>query len=148
MDTHFQLSCFKGEFEVVNVDQTVNLYMLQGKRPEHCMSALMPRVKLHRIACDCFDCQPSAPAFADASESVAAARQDPPPKCLVIYTDPIRTSPEAGTSAASTFQYGKVPSLDALAQRGCCGFVSYRDDLQGVLLLLKLAGICTECTAT
>ena len=145
--TDTRLRGFIVEFDVVNVDQTVNLYAARQASWELQLIS-MPRVKLHRIACDCFDCQPNRSGFGGASESAAAARQDPPPKCLVICTEPVLSSPKNGTFADSTSQYGQVPNLDALAERGCCGFVSYRDDLQGMLLMLRLAYVCMRDAAT
>ena len=49
----------------------------------------MPRPRPRLDPCDCWDCEPRDPgagaAFPD--PALAAARQDPPPKCLVVVAD-------------------------------------------------------------
>ncbi len=92
----------------------------------------MPRPKLHRVACDCLDCEQDMSKPALSAESSAAARQDPPPKCLLIHAEPAWPSDRDRTADASTSEAAATPYLHRLAQQGCCGLVSYQETPQGV----------------
>lgn len=93
-------------------------------------TGLMPRPKLHRAICDCLDCT-TIPTSVSAGS--LAARQEPPPKCLVIYTDHDCPLGEDETAATPLFEYENVPHLDRLAKAGSCGVVSYREAPPGML---------------
>lgn len=84
----------------------------------------MPRPKLHRSICDCLDCT-IVPTSLSAVSS--AARQEPPPKCLVIYTDHDWPLGEDETAAKPLSEYENVPHLDLLAKAGSCGVILYRE---------------------
>ena len=90
----------------------------------------MPRKRLHRERCECLDCRPVIPPSVTTPESVAAARQDPPPKCLVIYTDSVQA--EGENAVLCTTDDETLPYLHAVTKRGCCGLVSYRQGFSGV----------------
>ena len=96
----------------------------------------MPRPKLHRAICDCLDCITEPTSVSDVSK---AARQEPPPKCLVIYTNhawPLSQDEIAATPASG---YENVPHLDNLAKAGCCGLVFYRETPQGMVFRPSLS---------
>ena len=93
----------------------------------------MPRPKLHRVVCDCLDCA-TAPTV---SAVCVAARQEPPPKCLLIYTDHECPLGENETAATSISGYKNVPHLDGLAKAGSCGLIFYREAPQGKPSRLK-----------
>lgn len=100
---------------------------LTGK--QQAMPVLMPRPKLHRAICDCFDC---ATVPTSVSAVSVAARQEPPPKCLVILTDhewPLGVKEAAATPLSG---YENVRQLDRLAEAGSCGLVLYRDAPPGL----------------
>ncbi|KAL0028467.1 hypothetical protein WJX77_008505 [Trebouxia sp. C0004] len=91
----------------------------------------MPRPKLHRVACDCLDCEQDMSKPALSAESSAAARQDPPPKCLLVHAEPAWPYERDTSANASTSGAAVTPYLHRLAQQGCCGLVSYQESPQG-----------------
>ena len=113
----------------------VNRLWLPSTRHSFAASS-MPRPKLHRVACDCLDCEQDMSKPALSAESSAAARQDPPPKCLLIHAEPAWPYDRDRTADASTSEAAATPYLHRLAQQGCCGLVSYPDTPQGVCLCL------------
>ena len=102
----------------------------------------MPRPKLHRAACDCLDCEQDVSKPALSAESSAAARQDPPPKCLLIHAEPAWPYDRDRTAEASTSGAAAAPYLDRLARQGCCGLVSYQESPQGVCHYLVWETCC------
>lgn len=91
----------------------------------------MPRPKLHRAVCDCLDCTVEPKVVSDVS---LAARQEPPPKCLVIYTNPAWPHGHDETALTPRFALENVPHLESLAKAGSCGLIYYREAPQGILL--------------
>lgn len=126
-------SQFQSKLESCQITSVNTFLVVCRKRsPEPCS---MPRPKLHRVACDCFECEQNMSQPALSPESSAAARQDPPPKCLFIHAEPAWPSERDGTAEASTSGAVDTPYLHRLAQKGCCGLVSYRESAPGRLLM-------------
>ena len=105
----------------------------------------MPRPKLHRIVCDCLDCttEPNS-----VSEMSKAAREEPPPKCLVIYTDHSRPLSQEETAATPTSGYENLPHLDDLAKAGSCGLIFYRETPQGMVFKPSLSALNLDSKQT
>lgn len=94
----------------------------------------MPRPKLHRVVCDCLDCTVE-PKFA--SDVSMAARQESPPKCLVIHTNHARLLGQDETASTLDSALENVLHLESLAKAGSSGLVYYREAPQGSLPGLK-----------
>ena len=94
----------------------------------------MPRPKLHRAICDCLDCTVEPKVVSDLS---LAARQEPPPKCLVIYTNPAWPLGQDETASTPKSALENGPHLESLAKAGSCGLIYYREAPQGILPGLK-----------
>ncbi len=101
----------------------------------------MPRKRLRREPCDCRDCVDPLRDVGVSRADVrhAAALQDPPPKCLVVFGDgvllpiaagnssaecSIFSPPDAGETGAATAADSAHPHLDGLARDGCSGLLA------------------------
>jgi hypothetical protein len=94
--------------------------------------ANMPRAKLRREPCDCLDCREPAAAAASGSGASAIARQEPPPKSLVICL-------LGALKTADSLQEADVPHLDALVHGGWAGLLACRAG--GLPLPAQLLGV-------
>lgn len=87
----------------------------------------MPRPRPRPDPCDCFDCldepQPSTSADDPLPPHLASARQQPPPKCVLVVADGVLTggAPRGVPADVAT------PHADAVARRGCVGVLSLRE---------------------
>lgn len=95
----------------------------------------MPRARLRREPCDCLDCREPAGAAALPSGSAAVARQDPPPKSLVVCLT-------GALQPAATPQEAGLPHLDALVAAGWAGLLACRAG--GPPLPHQLLGLARE----
>lgn len=97
----------------------------------------MPRPRPRLDPCDCWDCEPRDPgagaAFPD--PALAAARQDPPPKCLVVVADGVL----AGIDGHVPQGAAPAPHAAAVAARGATGLLALRSD--GGTLLEQVLGV-------
>ena len=80
----------------------------------------MPRAPVGREPCDCLDCV-DRPYQPPASVQTAIARQEPPPKALLIYL-------HSAVSAEQALQLGScdLPHVAALVRDGCSGLLAFR----------------------
>lgn len=78
----------------------------------------MPRTKPRREPCDCVDCSRTVAQSIDSSLHCSLARQDPPPKSVVLILDGVLYS---GSTVVDLNIY---PNLDQLALHGGCGRIS------------------------
>ena len=79
----------------------------------------MPRPRPRPDPCDCFDCAdplPSPSSTTPLPPHLASARQQPPPKCVLVLADGVLTEETVGGSVA--------PHTDAVARLGCTGVLS------------------------
>ncbi|KAI7846349.1 hypothetical protein COHA_000186 [Chlorella ohadii] len=97
----------------------------------------MPRAKLRREPCDCLDCREPAAGSQPATASAAIARQQPPPKSLVVCLTGALTEP-----GASSLGEADVPHLDALVAAGWAGLLACRAG--GPPLVQQLLGLARE----
>lgn len=95
----------------------------------------MPRPRLRREPCDCLDCR--EPAGGAAPASAAIARQEPPPKSLVLCL--------SRALVPGALQEAHTPHLDALVGAGWAGLLACRAD--GPALPLQLLGLPAEGVA-
>ncbi len=89
----------------------------------------MPRARLVREPCECLDCREPPGA---ASGAAAIARQDPPPKSLILCLTEALLHPRA-------IEEADVPHLDALVHSGWAGLLACR--AEGPALPLQLLGL-------
>ncbi|KAK9823699.1 hypothetical protein WJX72_004744 [[Myrmecia] bisecta] len=93
----------------------------------------MPRPKFKRVPCDCLDCreeglQPINVEAAVAASS-ASARQDPPPKCLIVFADRfLQADSSTGNTSLSS---AECPHLHGVARDGSSGLLALRQSAPG-----------------
>ena len=80
----------------------------------------MPRRRVQRDPCDCLDCREGFPAQSDVGTAIA--RQQPPPKCLVIYIQDA-----VDVSQLSETEPVRVPGIDLVVDEGCSGLLALRE---------------------
>ena len=105
----------------------------------------MPRRRVQREQCDCLDCREGFPA--DTLLGTAVARQQPPPKCLVLYLRSPNRNPNASDSAQS-----RTPCLDAVVDEGCSAILALREGwlpppslLLAACIVSRIACHCKPC---
>lgn len=101
----------------------------------------MPRARLRREPCDCLDCREPASGATPATASAAVARQEPPPKSLVLCL--------AGAPAprGDDADGPELPHLDAAVAAGWAGLLACRaggPPLPLQLLGLQQAGVAPQ----
>lgn len=79
----------------------------------------MPRPRRRIVVCDCRDCLELPN-----STGEAAARQEPPPSCLLLAVSGLHLSIQGDRIAALDDLH--LPHLDALAREGSCGMLSVK----------------------
>lgn len=94
----------------------------------------MPRHRQRIVFCDCLDCTDRSneqlPSGDQLAACEAAARQEPPPKCLVIlasgFVQPSAPPTAGGEPASNTLDDDTYPHLDGLVRDGHVGFLASR----------------------
>ena len=79
----------------------------------------MPRPRPRPAPCDCLECREPANASSAPGLADAAARQDPPPKLLLVFAD--------GFLRALQAESGGLVHLDAHVQEGSLGMLALRE---------------------
>lgn len=91
---------------------------------------VMPRARQRIVQCDCFDCveDQGGPRPGTTSElSERVARQEPPPKCLLILGSGfLQAAPNGAATAQTNLDAANIPHLDKAARDGCSGLLSVR----------------------
>lgn len=77
--------------------------------------------------CDCLECREPAGAAPSQGAADAAARQAPPPKCLVLFADGVLPALEAADRAAGQHGAPLLPHLDGLVREGSLGTLAVRE---------------------
>lgn len=83
----------------------------------------MPRPRPRPAPCDCLECREPASASSAPGLADAAARQDPPPKLLLIFAD--------GFLQALQAESAGLVHLDAHVREGSLGMLALREGLHG-----------------
>lgn len=86
----------------------------------------MPRPRPRLDPCDCWDCEPRdlGAGASTPDPALAAARQEPPPKCLVVVADDVLT----GADGSVPPEARPTPHAAAVAARGATGLLALRAD--------------------
>ena len=83
----------------------------------------MPRKRSLREPCDCLDCKDLLPVSTTLSSAIA--RQQPPPKCLVLYlADCFHSRDSQPPATCSTAQ---LPHVDKIVDQGSSGLLAMRE---------------------
>lgn len=88
----------------------------------------MPRKRIISEPCDCLDCRDLLPVSPTICSAIA--RQQPPPKCLIIYLSDCYESSK--TLNPATCPTAQLPHMDKIVEQGCSGLLAVRE---GMLIL-------------
>lgn len=88
----------------------------------------MPRPRPRTDPCDCLDCADPVPSSSSSPlpPHLASARQQPPPKCVLVLADGVLTEEATGVGSLA-------PHADAVARRGCTGVLSLAEGAGSLL---------------
>lgn len=105
----------------------------------------MPRVRPRRQLCDCLACESPSEAATQSPELHAAlARQDPPPKSLIICVDRMLCCAGAERPQRISVDAVDCLHLDAIAREGCCGLLASLKSADGGVAALNTQLLCTS----
>lgn len=113
----------------------INADLTKVKQEGRAVVALnMPRPRKRVVTCDCWDCLGVIPRISDSQTPFnelgeAAARQEPPPTCLLLVLTGLSLGSQCsnGEFTKSPLEGAEYPHLDALAREGCSGLLAVRN---------------------
>ena len=82
-----------------------------------------PRPRPQREPCDCLDCSDRVPSSVGPQSAGGPARQDPPPKSLLIYLANAACTAAGGAAALAE---ARTPHLDAAVRAGYSGLLAFQ----------------------
>jgi hypothetical protein len=107
------------------------LFVVSGCHVFVYVSDSMPQPRQRIVFCDCLDCveQPAATDVPTASSAAneAAAKQEPPPKCLLLHLSGVLL-PGTSSSQPSILEALRLPHLDKATREGCLTLLAARPD--------------------
>jgi hypothetical protein len=141
--------------ECLNLSAAVGGQLAATHKPElHSFTwVTMPRARQRVVVCDCFDCR-EQPASSDVTQHLSAAneavaRQEPPPKCLLLVMDGFLL-PDPQNGGDTTLDACALPHMDTCARDGQLTLLALRkaaDNLSELQQLMGEAQVCAKWTS-